>query len=181
MKKEDVLAQLQIVNFKEFPGHDGIPGFNLDLKYNGRKIARVYDDSYGGGYQISVIGEIVRNKDGKYVGSPMREENTALLKELNDQVKQLPRDEKYDLEMHLEYLIDELINLKNIEKDAKKGIVCKTNLGHEVYGFKVQLPTMIAKFGDRGLKAIQDCYDELKDKGREILNKEYLSKIGVNV
>lgn len=180
MKKEDVKKDLKIVNYKEFPGHDGVPGFNLELKYKGKKILRIFDAAYGGEYEINVIGEIVRNKDGKYVDSPIREDNNALYNELKDRIKQLPKDEKYDLEEKLEYLVDELIDELRVEKDSKKGIVCKISYGHKIYGFKVQLPTLVKKYNN-GLELVQQYYDELKADGQEILNTKYLASIGVKL
>ena len=172
---------LKIVNYKEFAGHDGIPGYNVDLVYKGKKIAHAYDDAWGGEVQITPLGKVVKTADS-YEPSLELKTNRGLLKELENEISALPNRESKHFEdgykENLDCLIEDLINAKQIEKDFKKGIVCKHPHGHETFGWKIQLPTFIEKYKN-GLQEVQKYYDELKAEGKEILNGEYLASIGV--
>jgi len=154
---------LKIANYKEFAGHDGMPGFNVDIVYNGKRVAHGYDDAWGGGIQYN---DIVDQK---------------AFDELNARIKALPKLEGQfgGMEQQLEFLIDDLSNELRMKKDEKKGILCKTLNGWQTFGWNIQLPAVIKREGSAGLKDIQDYYNELKAEGKEILNGEYLASIGV--
>ena len=173
---------LKIVNYKEFAGHDGIPGYNLDIVYNGSKIAHAYDDAWGGEVSIRAIGLVEQDSKGKYVDSKKLTTNKVLLEELLEEASKLSTDEKRYAQLELEILIGKLINAKLVEKDAKKGIVYKGNYGWEIFGWKVSVPTMIKKHGKESIvKTLQNDYNSLKKEGKEILNTEYLQSIGIKL
>ena len=158
---------LKIVNHKDFKGHDGMMGHNLDLVYKGKKIAHSYDDAWGGGSRYTPLGEF----DTKEYN-----DNKKAFDELVAEVKEATGD-KYP-QMKLDCLVEDLINEKVMQKDFKKGIVCKHPSGHEVYGWKIQIPAFIRKYKN-GLEEVQKYYDELKADGKEILNAGYLQSIGI--
>lgn len=167
---------LTLVNYKEFEGHDGMPGFNADLVYKGKKIAHVYDDAWGGPYQVDVLG---------VYDSKEREGNKKLLDELladidANYVLEEKWDKRPDKHSLLEFLIGDLTNELDRKKDEKKGIIVKHGSGYQIYGWNVQIPTLLKKYKN-GLDVVQKYYDEIKAKGKEILNTEYLQSIGVKL
>lgn len=165
------LKDLSIVNYKSFKGHDGMRGINAEIKYKGKKIASVYDDARGGEWDYDVLG----------YGTPKYDTNKQLFQELLNDVSGLDKVECYgtSLDPSLDYLIEELCNQKDMDKDVKKGILIKANHGYDIVQWKIQLPTLIKKYKN-GLSVIQKAYDEHKDNDI-VLNKDYLKSIGVNV
>jgi hypothetical protein len=139
---------LTLINYKEFQGHDGIPGFNADLKYKGKKIAHAYDDAWGGPYRVDVLGDY---------DSPQRLENKKLLDELlaDIEVNYVLEDKwekRPDKNTLLEFLISDLTNELDRKKDEKKGIMVKHGAGYQIYGWNVQIPTLLKKY-KRGLES----------------------------
>tara|TARA_Y100000114_G_scaffold59725_1_gene54724 strand:- start:2189 stop:2596 length:408 start_codon:yes stop_codon:yes gene_type:complete len=82
------------------------------------------------------------------------------------------------------YTFDEviynLIDEHRQKKEEKKGILVKREFGYAILQWRVTIPTMLKKYSN-GLEAIQKGYDKAIQAGEEVLNKEYLSSIGVNV
>jgi hypothetical protein len=165
------IKTLSIVNYKTFAGHDGMRGFNAEIKYKGKKIASVYDDAWGGPYNFTVLG----------YGTDKYDKNKELYNQLLEEVKGLDKTiyDGLELDPSLESLIAELCSEKDMLKDTKKGILIKTNFGYNIFKWKVQIPTLIKKYSN-GLEIVQAEYDKLKTK-EVILNKEYLASVGVVV
>lgn len=165
------IKTLSIVNYKSFKGHDGMRGINADIKYKGKKIASVYDDAYGGEWRYTVLG----------YGTPKYAENQALYNQLLEEVKTLDKvkTDNFELDPCLDFLIEDMCNQKDMLKDAKKGILIKTNWGYDIIQWKVQIPTLIKKYRN-GLEVIQKEYDKQK-ANNTILNTEYLEKIGITL
>lgn len=167
---------LTLVNYKTFAGHDGMLGFNADLKYKGVKIAHAYDDAWGGSYRVDVLGEF---------DSKEREENEKLFKELLADVGEnyeCDYDFKNRPSPHtlLEFLIADLTNELDRKKDDKKGILIKHGAGYLIHGWNVQIPTLIKKYRN-GREVVQKAYNKLKSDGKEVLNTEYLQSVGVKL
>ena len=165
-----------LVNYKTFAGHDGMLGFNADIKYKGRKIAHAYDDAWGGPYRVNVLGEI---------GSAERDLNKSILNDLLLNLEEnYVLDEKWnkrpDKNTLLEFLIADLTNELDRKKDDKKGILIKHGAGYLIHGWNVQIPTLIKKYRN-GREVVQKAYNKLKSEGKEILNTEYLQSIGVEL
>ena len=156
---------VKLVNYKTHKGHDGMRGLNAEIVYNGKKIATVHDDAYGGEFEYHAIGS----------NSGERIENNKLLNELYELTKGY--DGKYS---NLDSLVCELATELDRKKDEQKGVLVKTNYGYDTQGFNVSIPTLIKKYSD-GLEALQGVYDEVKAAGKEILNTAYLEKVGVKL
>ena len=165
------IKTLSIVNYKTFKGHDGMRGINAEIKYKGKKIASVYDDARGAEYQYSVLG----------YGTPKYTENKALFNQLLKEVKTLDKVKTLDFELDpcLDFLIDDMCNEKDMAKDAKKGLLIKTNWGYEILQWNVQIPTLIKKYRN-GLEVVQKEYDKQKST-KTILNTKYLESIGITI
>lgn len=82
------------------------------------------------------------------------------------------------------YTFDEvvynLIDEHRQKKEEKKGILVKREFGYAILEWRVTIPTLLKKYSN-GLAAIQKEYDKAIQKGEEVLNKNYLESIGVNV
>jgi hypothetical protein len=166
-----------LVNYKEFAGHDGMPGFNVDIKYKGKKIAHAYDDAWGGPTDIHAIG---------LADTTERKVNEKLLKELLDDVganyeyESEYSDKRPSAYTLLEFLVSDLVDELTRKKDDKKGILIKHGAGYLIHQWSVQIPTLIKRYRN-GLEVIQKDYDKLKADGKEILNTEYLKSVGVEL
>lgn len=82
------------------------------------------------------------------------------------------------------YTFDEvvfnLIDEHRQKKEEKKGILVKREFGYAILQWKVTIPTLLKKYSN-GLQAIQNEYNRVVASGEEVLNKDYLASIGVNV
>jgi len=178
--KETLLNDLTVVNFKQHKGHDGY-GFNLDLKYKGKKIVHVFDDNWGGGYRYTVLGAI---------DTTARKENKKLYQELEAKIKGLPKWKSRfgdgEMDMHIDILMDDLVNKQLLKKDEKKGIVYhEKDKSHriQIMGYSVQIPTLLKDEKNKVhyISEFQKDVDKLKKENAVILNAEYLTSIGVNI
>lgn len=164
MTKQKLQSQLELKSLKFHKGHDYFDGFSAILLWNGKKIAEIYDDSYGGGYRYTSIC------------------SSGKLKALFTEVKKLQKypNEFVGHEVQLDFLIDTLVNDAKCKKDEKKGIVYKARNGWDVWGWDVTLPTMLKKYKPTSVIARlqQECNKMIKDN-KEILNKDYLQSIGI--
>ena len=153
---EQLFKDIKIVNYKTFKGHDA-DQFSCDIKYKGKKITNVWDDSWGGGYKYT-------NQKG--------------IKELFDQT-QLENDtieEWYNLDCFCQ----DLINMHLELKEDKRGIILNaTNRGFEIFQWKQPLQKMFDKWGDKFLIDLQKNVDQLLKEGNTIRNKTYLKSLGV--
>jgi len=149
---------LKLVNYKPFAGHDGGMGYNVDLKFNGKKVAHAHDDAWGGGVMYTTI-----DKEGF----------DSLLLAIKEK-----RDEDYSPQVLLEFEICDMLKALDMKKDEKKGILCKHFNGWKIYGWNLSLPKMLERYG---IESIQEYYNELKSEGKEVINGEYLKSIGVNL
>lgn len=135
-----------IKNVKTHRGHDG-DGFNCDLYENGKKIAHVHDDAWGGAYDYS-------------------------------ETKGFDNVNHFNHEFDI--IVSDLVQAFTRKKDEKKGVMIERGYGVEIRGFKTSIPNTIKKWED-GLEAIQNVYNEAIASGEVVLNKEYLTSVGVSV
>ena len=147
---EQLFKDIKIVNYKTFKGHD-LDQFSCDIKYKGKKITNVWDDSWGGGFKYT-------NQKG--------------IKELLDQTQ-------FENE-YLDSFVNTLINMHLELKEDKRGIILNaTNRGFETFQWKQPLQKMFDKWGDKFLIDLQKNVDKLLKEGNTIRNKTYLKSLGV--
>lgn len=75
-------------------------------------------------------------------------------------------------------VVYDLVEESRRKKDVKKGIMVKVSCGYQIVHYPYTIPTMIKKYSN-GLALIQKAYNEAKDNGEEVLNKDYLQSVGV--
>ena len=174
MEKSQINARLK--SFKSFPGHGGAPGFSATLIYNDVAIAELFDDARGGELEVRIIGNF--NNPETYP------KNKDLLNELKAKIKELPPEKSEffpeGIEMDLDLFVTNLIAELEIKRDQNKGILVKHSSGYQIFGWKQCLTKVINDY-PKGLKAVQDYYNEIKEEGKEILNTEHLSSLGIRV
>lgn len=175
----ELLSRLQLVNYRTHQAHDGY-GMNADLKYNGVKIAHLYDDGWGGEIRCDAIGKFIKNDKGEYVQDKTLRTNNELLRKLNDEIEQLPPwgYEGKQYPYHLDTVIGELECLTQVRKDEKKGILIERVGGHAIIKWHSPIPKLLEKYRD-SLNFIQEAVDEAIADGETILNVEYLKSIGI--
>jgi hypothetical protein len=161
MKKEDLVKDLSITKCKTFRGHDGDGYIQCDIKYKGKLIAEMHEDSWGGGYVYNQI-------------------DAVSFKIVTDAFKTFPKVPKYAIDDSLDYLVEELFRLWQQKKDEKKGVIIKNNSGFEIKGFQVSIPSALKKWED-ALEGYQEIYDKAISEGKKVLNTEYLSSVGIKV
>lgn len=182
-----LLGRLQLVNLKHHAGHGGMAGMNAELKYDGVKIAQLYDDAWGGEIECRAIGKVVEDANGKYVADKTLANNKILLNKLYAEIKNLPpwvsSIDGGEMPYFLDLVIGELEKIASAKKDEKKGILIASKRGgHDILGWKTSIPTMMKKHGKDSIVAdLQKDVSKLIADGETILNGEYLQSIGVNL
>jgi hypothetical protein len=165
---------IKLVNLKTFAGHDSMQGINADIVYRGNKIAHVYDDARGGCFEYSILGNFQTD---------VYKKNRDLLQELESKIAELPiekNDLGYNIIPNIDGIISNLVSKKQMSKDQNKGLLIKTAWGYDILGGKTTLLHIIKNYRN-GLETIQKWYDDEKEKGSEILNKDYLSTLGIKI
>jgi hypothetical protein len=165
---------LTVKNVKLFRGHDGV-GLSCDLYLNNKKVAYCFDDARGGELEVDPVNYTL----------------TPVICQINKEINAYPKYKRDDLDMTfshtLEYIINALVEKheedKQFQKDSKKGIIFKKEDGSIwTKSWKnTALAMVIGKYGEKGKSMIQDTCNEIQEKGYEILNKDYLNKIGIRV
>ena len=176
--------ELDVKNIKFFSGHDGMQGINADIYHKGKKFAKGYDDARGGSMDV---------RPSSYDVPVM-----AVFQEIEAKLKALPeyihvhtvdRNEKklggkpfeYQSRVGLDDIVDAIAEQKEQRKRDIKGIVYKEGEHQYTSHWNMSIPAMLKKFPKNGLSAIQKKYDSLVAEKYTILNKSYLSEIGVRV
>tara|TARA_R110002012_G_scaffold16404_4_gene63397 strand:+ start:6998 stop:7501 length:504 start_codon:yes stop_codon:yes gene_type:complete len=151
MTKNEFIKRAEAVNIKKSRGHDA-PSYEWDIKFDNQLICNCWDDSRGGELEITNIGH-------------HKIENIYSTIDVNSLY-----DKEYKWTTTLELLLSDLLNIAIQKKDYKKGVVLNNGT---IIGYNRQIPTIIKKYGNNGLKMIQQLIDDVEDKDT-ILNKEYL-------
>ena len=176
--------ELDVKNINFFSGHDGMQGINADIYHKGKKFATGYDDARGGGMDV---------RPSSYDVPVM-----AVFHEIETKLKTLPeythvhtvdRNDKklggkpfeYNSRVGLDDIVDAIAEAKERLKKDKKGIVYKEGDEQYVSHWNMSLPAMLKKFPKNALPTIQKKYESLVAEKYTILNKSYLSEIGVRV
>ncbi len=147
---EELFNDIKIVNFKTFKGHD-LDQFDCDIKYKGKHITNVWDDSWGGGFQYT---------------------NEKELQKLFD-ITQYEND-------YLDCFVEDLINMHLERKEDKKGIIINpTKKGYEILKYKYPLEKCIKLWGEKMVGHIQKDVDKILNEGSTIRNVSYLKSLGV--
>ncbi|MEK6829769.1 MAG: hypothetical protein AABY15_06635 [Nanoarchaeota archaeon] len=164
-----------------FKGHEGMLGINADICLNGKAFAHAYDDARGGEMDITPIGYTKENKD--------------TIAELEEKLKTFPeykvelgnsnfmmRDSLDDI---VNALVDAHLHKQELKKLENKGILLEGENGNvSVVSWQHgDIGKMIGKFGAAQVieKLLQPTYDQYKAEGKNILNVEYLKKVGVKI
>lgn len=147
---EQLFKDIKIVNYKTFKGHD-LDQFTCDIKYKGKLVTNVWDDSWGGGFTYS---------------------NQKAINELFEQTQ-------YEIDS-IDCFVEDLINMHLKQKEDKQGIIMNaTKHNYEIMKWKYNLPTMVKKWGDKFLVTLQEECNKLTKEGNTIRNKEYLKSLGI--
>jgi hypothetical protein len=177
--------KLSLKNIKTFVGHDTMLGFNADLYIDNKKILHIFDDSYGGSMQYTPA---LNNQTYKEV--------YQIQNNINEQLKQMPpiiielsnrtMEVKEDLDGICTALVSEWEWNKKIKKDQHKGLLVEleSGNGYNVMAWKKYgtITDMINKLGlqiTRGL--IQTSLNKLIKENKSILNKNYLTSLGIKL
>ena len=160
-----------------FPGHDGMVGIDAKLYKNNKYFAHVHDDAYGGGVIIKANYPNVTPKEVTDLDNKIQVEYPEynLIEDDNEPDLMV----KHDLESVVDSLIEQVLLEKERKRKEKKGI----DLGDSIIVFgNVTIPTFLRKHGkNKALNAIQKAYDECKLNNEQVLNKDYLKSIGINL
>jgi hypothetical protein len=177
--------KISLKNIKTFVGHDTMLGFNADLYIDNKKILHIFDDSYGGSMQYTPA---LNNQTYKEV--------YQIQNNINEQLKQMPpiiielsnrtMEVKEDLDGICTALVSEWEWNKKIKKDQHKGLLVEleSGNGYNVMAWKKYgtITDMINKLGlqiTRGL--IQTSLNKLIKENKSILNKNYLTSLGIKL
>lgn len=177
--------KISLKNIKTFIGHDTMLGFNADLYIDNKKTLHVFDDSYGGSMQYTPV-----RKNQTY------QEVYQIQNEINQQLKQMPpiiielsnrtMEVKENLDGICTALVSEWEWNKKIKRDQHKGLLVEleSGNGYNVMAWKKYgtITDMINKFGlqiTQGL--IQASVNKLIKENKTILNKNYLTSLGIKL
>lgn len=129
-------SQYTVGAVKTIRGHDG-NGYSCNLLRNGKKVAEIFDDGWGGGLQFGWLDHttraVVHNRT--YDDKPHSYNGTVEEALFNAYIMELPKVPSYDGKEEIftdpDIFVDELVNdtltLKQIKSDLKKNITiqCK--------------------------------------------------------
>lgn len=175
------------VNLKTLMGGREGMVIHAEIKYNGRKIATYRDDGNGGEVDITPIGGLTKDEDGGFHKSQQLIDNFAFIKQMNEEFNKLPKckSEYGDFHERVEFAMDELINNRELLKDAKKGVLVKDSEDSRecsVIKFKVgSIPAMLKRF-PRSL-VVELLEKEMKREmadGNYIPAQDYYITVGVD-
>ena len=170
------LGNFTVKNVVAGRGHD-CGGLIADLYLNNKKVMTYHDDGWGGEAEYQFISDAARTQ----VLAEMKRID------VNGQMMADGWDEFSDKVVRECYQIDQVVSecaqVKESKKDEKKGIVIKE--GHIISIIQwggVTIPTFLKKCNrQKAIDAIQKAYNREIAKGKEILNKDYLQSIGINI
>lgn len=124
------ISQYSVGAIKTFRGHDGY-GYSCNLLRNGKKVAEVLEDGWGGGLQFSWLdyknSTVVNSRT--YEGNPHIFNGTVEESLFYDEVMKLPKikgfsDNDPDMFTDPDIVVDEMVNdaldTKKIKADLKK-------------------------------------------------------------
>jgi len=176
---KELLARIEVKSVKFHRGHDGMDGLNCKLYVDGKFVAHVHDDAYGGGNHYDQF--LKHDKEGMPIITEFDWMGTLEgydLKYTSDLIGGEP--------LELEHCWDSLVDLKVNEaqklKDANKGVMFQSVNGVSIVGYKCTIPNAFKKWGKAEmLKEYQRIYDTKVSEGKEILNKDYLQSIGLKL
>jgi hypothetical protein len=173
--------KFSLKNVKFHRGHDGGVGLNADIYVDGKKIAHVYDDAWGGGNQYDAFGKTPEE----------RKTNRKIIEDLETYAKTrtyvnpLIKDKK-PMTKNLDILIDEALDEMEKEKLAKKS--AKKFATHIITGVPGGDATMEYSYGKPArqlstipVQQLQTGVDSIKAKlkaGERILNTN-LEALGI--
>lgn len=177
--------KISLKNIKTFIGHDTMLGFNADLYIDNKKTLHVFDDSYGGSMQYTPV-----RKNQTY------QEVYQIQDNINEQLKQMPpiiielsnrtMEVKENLDGICTALVSEWEWNKKIKRDQHKGLLVEleSGNGYNLMAWKKYgtITDMINKFGlqiTQGL--IQASVNKLIKENKTILNKNYLTSLGIKL
>ncbi len=185
MRKLKDLTELQdritLKKVKYHRGHDGMSGLNCDFYFDGKFVAHVYDDAWGGGNQYDQC--MGQDKDGMPIISSfdwkiLKEYDTAYI------YNGITLDKDWDC------VLNDVLQIMENKKRDKEGIILAREDGYAVWKARVKkggktrsinLAKTIDLFGAKGLALLQEGYDNMIADGEEVLNKSHLASIGIKV
>ena len=176
---KELLARIEVKSVKFHRGHDGMDGLNCKLYVDGKFVAHVHDDAYGGEFEYDQF--LKHDKEGMPIITEFDWMGTLEgydLKYTSDLIGGEP--------LELEHCWDSLVDLKVNEaqrlKEANKGVMIREGVGYKIVGFQYTIPNCIKKYGkEMMVRELQGICDENIVQGKEILNKDYLVGIGLKL
>jgi hypothetical protein len=182
MKKplKELLDRIEVKSVKFHRGHDGMQGLNCKLYVDGKFLARVHDDAYGGAFEYDQC--IGQDKEGMPL---MVDENMYQLLETFKVIYDLKYTsdiggEAWESEHCWDTLVDHKCNEYQRQKSFNKGVMIKEGNGYTIVGFKYTIPNAIKKWNKEIIVSqLQKIYDDKIADGREVLNTEYLAELGL--
>ena len=180
MKKplSHLLYRIEVKSVKFHRGHDGMQGLNCKLYVDGKFVAHVHDDAYGGSYDYDQFHS--HDKDGMPIITKFDWMGT--LEEYDLKYTSYLGDEPLELEHGWDSLVDLKVNEIARQRDAKKGVMIQEGVGYKIVGFQYTIPNCIKKYGKEMIvRELQGICDENIVQGKEILNKDYLVGIGLKL
>ena len=186
MKKplKELLARIEVKSVKFHRGHDGMQGLNCKLYVDGKFVAHVHDDAYGGDFHYDQF--LKHDKDGMPIITDFK------MREFLDKAKEeydltykvtFPNDDDpWETTHNWDSLVDKKVEEHTMLKDANKGVLYKSANGVSIVGYKCTIPNAFKKWGKAEmLKEYQRIYDTKVSEGKEILNTDYLQSVGLKV
>lgn len=172
-------------NVQTLTGNEGLV-VRCDIKYNGKKIAKYFDDGNGGKPDVSPIGNIDKDANGEYKPSAELVRNRKLLVQLEAEFKILPKIPSgiegvdWELDDCLDFAVDKFLNERESLKLAKKGLLIKKD--GEQYSLTWKggsLEVHLKKNKENFLKVLSDTIVKYQSLGYTIDMQDYYISLGV--
>jgi hypothetical protein len=177
----ELVDRITLKKVKYHRGHDGMSGLNCDFYFDGKFIAHVFDDAWGGGNQYDQC--MGQDKKGMPIMSQfdwkiLKEYDTAYI--YND----TPLNKDWDC------VLNDVLQIMENKKRDKEGIIIAREDGYAIWKPRVKkgrtsrsinLAKTLSLFGDKGLAVLQGGYDEMIADGEDVLNKPHLASLGIKV
>jgi len=171
--------KITLKKLKTFPGHDGMEGFDADICVDGKAVLHVYDSAHGGCFEYSPIG--TDYKQARNVEAELEEK----LKTFPEHETEMGGGRTYSSRDTLDCVIGALVSeagfQKQLNRDAKKGILIEVPNGYSIISFKAgTITAMLKKYKQEAVATmLQGVVKRELKAGNKILNLEYLKSIGV--
>lgn len=130
------IANYTVAAVKKIRGHDGY-GYSCNLMHNGKKVAEILDDGWGGGLQFCWLDKARATVNSlNYKDEPYSFEGTAEEALFYAEVMKLPKINSFDgkkMNSSADIVLDDMVNdslaIKKITADLKKNLTIQAKDG----------------------------------------------------